>query len=80
MKHIQTLDGIVVSTKMKKTVVVEVTRLKKHPRYHKYVRATKRYKAHCEDDSILEGARVTIRLTKPISRHKCWEIVSGEKI
>lgn len=80
MKHIQTLDGTVVSTKMNKTIVVEVTRLKKHPRYHKYIRVTKRYKAHCEDSAIQEGARVTIRLTKPISRHKRWEAVSGENI
>jgi small subunit ribosomal protein S17 len=74
-KNIQRLQGMVVSTKMAKTVVVEVTRLKKHPRYHKYIRETKRYKAHNEDATISNGDTVTIELTRPLSRDKCWKVV-----
>lgn len=74
-KHIQRMRGVVVSTKMAHTVVVEVTRLKKHPRYHKYVRETKRYKAHVESGAVSEGDKVTIELTRPISRDKHWRVV-----
>ena len=76
MKHIQTLSGVVVSTKMKKTVVVEVLRLKKHPKYHKYIRISKRYKAHSENESVRTGDQVTIVSTRPISKDKRWKIVS----
>lgn len=73
-KHVQTLKGTVVSTKMKNTVTVEVSRLKKHPRYKKYIRITKRYKAHT-GDSLEEGAHVTIESCRPISREKHWRVV-----
>jgi len=75
MKHIQKMKGVVVSTKMHKTAVVEVTRLKKHPRYKKYIRVTRRYKAHMEPGAVETGQRVTIQLTRPISRDKRWIIV-----
>ncbi len=78
-KLIQQLKGVVVSTKMMRTVVVEVTRLKKHPRYHKYIRETKRYKAHNEDAGISEGDMVTIELTRPMSRDKRWRIIEAVK-
>lgn len=78
-KHIQQMRGTVASTKMAKTVVVEVTRLKKHPRYHKYIKETKRYKAHYEGEPLAEGATVTIELTRPLSRGKRWRVV-GEKV
>ena len=74
-KHIQRLTGRVVSTKMAKTAVVEVTRLAKHPRYKKFIRISKRYKAHDEHNTAQEGERVTIELTRPISREKHWKIV-----
>ena len=79
IKHIQRMRGIIVSTKMMGTVVVEVTRLKKHPRYHKYIRETKRYKAHNENSALSEGDAVTIELTRPRSREVCWRIVE-EKV
>ncbi|MEK7150660.1 MAG: 30S ribosomal protein S17 [Patescibacteria group bacterium] len=78
-KLIQQLKGVVVSTKMMRTVVVEVTRLKKHPRYHKYIRETKRYKAHNENINISEGDNVTIELTRPMSRDKRWRVIGSVK-
>ncbi len=74
MKHIQKMKGVVVSNKMNKTVVVEVTNLKQHPKYKKYIRITRRYKAHAETP-IDVGQRVTIESTRPISRGKCWKVV-----
>ncbi|MDA1334432.1 MAG: 30S ribosomal protein S17 [bacterium] len=73
-KHIQKLRGTVVSTKMPKTVVISVTRLAKHPRIHKYVKITKRYKAHTED-TFEVGDYVTIQPSRPISKDKRWIVV-----
>ena len=70
------LKGEVVSDKMTKTVVVSVTRLKKHPKYKKYFRVSKRYKAHDEQGEYKTGDKVLIQLTNPISKDKCW-IVTG---
>ena len=78
-KHIQRLTGTVVSTKMQKTAVVEVTRLRQHPKYKKYIRISKRYKAHNENAHIKTGDRVTIEPTRPMSKEKHWRIVE-EKI
>ncbi|MEK7642843.1 MAG: 30S ribosomal protein S17 [Patescibacteria group bacterium] len=74
-KHIQTMTGKVMSTKMQKTVIVEVVSLKQHPKYRKFIRTTKRYKAHCENPSIQEGQKVTIRAIRPMSREKRWAVV-----
>jgi len=69
------LQGIVVSDKMGKTRVVAVTRLKKHPRYHKYYKVTKNFKAHDEKNEYRTGDKVLIQETKPISKDKRWKIV-----
>ena len=74
-KHIQKMTGVVVSTKMAKTAVVEVTNLKKHPRYKKYFKVTKRYKAHMEPGAFEVGQRVTIQSTPPRSRDKHWRVI-----
>jgi len=79
MKHIQRLKGKVVSTKMAKTVVVAVTRLQKHPRYHKFIRITKKYKAHDENGFATEGNSVVIESIRPISKDKRWKVVE-EKV
>ena len=76
MKRI--LEGIVVSDKMNKTRVVAVTRLKRHPRYKKYFKVTRRFKAHDEQNAYHVGERVRIQETKPLSRDKRWNIL--EKI
>jgi len=74
------LKGTVVSTKMAKTVVVAVTRLKKHPRYKKYFRVTKKYKAHDEQETSKEGDTVILESTRPLSKGKRWKIVMEKEI
>lgn len=70
------LKGLVVSNKMSKTVVVAVTRLKKHPKYKKYFKVTKRFKAHDEKGEYHTGDKVIIQETRPMSKEKRWRIVS----
>ncbi len=64
------------SDKMNKTVVVAITRLKKHPRYLKYYKVTKRFKAHSENNEYKIGDKVVIEETRPMSKEKRWRIVS----
>jgi small subunit ribosomal protein S17 len=64
------LSGIIMSTKMALTAVVEVTRLKQHPMYHKYYKTSKRYKAHNPENKFQTGDKVIIEETKPISKDK----------
>ncbi|HUN22248.1 MAG TPA: 30S ribosomal protein S17 [Anaerolineales bacterium] len=70
------LVGTVTSDKMEKTVVVEVTRTKTHPLYHKVVRVTKRYMAHDENNAAKIGDTVRIVESQPMSRHKRWVVES----
>lgn len=74
----QQLKGKVISNKMNKTVVVEVLRLKKHPRYGKYIKISDNYKAHTEEN-ISIGSVVVIELTRPISKDKRWRVISVSK-
>ena len=67
-------DGVVVSDKMDKTVVVLVERRVKHPRYHKTVTKSQRYKAHDESNDVHVGDRVEITETRPLSRTKRWRV------
>ena len=69
------LNGIVVSHGGKKTAVVKVERYFKHTRYHKFIKKSKRYKAHDESDKHQIGDRVVIRESRPISKDKKWVIV-----
>ena len=71
----KTRDGIAVSTKMDKTVVVAVTDRVRHPRYQKTVQRTKRFYAHDEANDVREGDRVRIAETRPYSKQKRWRIV-----
>ena len=70
------LQGIIVSDKMNKTRVVEVVRLKKHPRYKKYFKVSARFKAHDENNEYKTGEKVFIEETRPISKDKRWKIVN----
>ncbi len=70
------LEGEVVSDKMNKTRIVAVTRLKKHPRYQKYYKITRRFKAHDEKNEYRTGDKVVIEETRPISKDKFWKIIS----
>lgn len=71
----RTLQGVVVSDKMSKTVVVEISRLKKHPKYKKYFKVVKRYKAHDEQKLYHSGDAVEIKETRPLSRDKRWAVI-----
>ena len=68
------LKGKIVSVKMKNTVVVEVERVKQHPKYKKRYKVMKRYKAHTVNDLNM-GDKVTIEETRPISKDKRWKVL-----
>ncbi len=68
-------EGVVVSDKMNKTVVVAVESLVKHPLYGRRMRRTKRYKAHDEQNRCKTGDRVRIEETRPISKEKNWRVI-----
>ncbi len=66
--------GQVVSTKMQKTIVVEVEMRKPHPKYKKIMRTTKKFYAHDEQSSARMGDVVRIRETRPLSKLKRWSL------
>ncbi len=70
------LSGIVTSDKMKDTVVVEVARFVKHPKYGKYTSKNKKYKAHDAGNTKKIGDKVTIEECAPISKDKHFKIVA----
>lgn len=67
-------EGIVVSAKMRKTVVVIVERLVQHPKYGKRVHLRARFKAHDEQSQCREGDRVLIIESRPLSKDKRWRV------
>ncbi|MBU4332695.1 30S ribosomal protein S17 [Patescibacteria group bacterium] len=71
----RTLEGIVVSDKNDKTVVVRVDRVKMHSKYHKRFTVSKRYKAHDAKNEYKVGDRVLIQECRPLSKDKRWRIV-----
>ena len=71
----RTLTGRVVSSKMQKTIAVEIERLIKHPTYGKYVRRTTKLLAHDESGVSREGDLVTITPCRPMSRRKSWRLL-----
>lgn len=71
----KTRVGVVVSSKMDKTVVVAVERVATHPLYHKRVKRTTKFKAHDENNACREGDRVKIAETRPTSKEKRWRVV-----
>src|SRR5215469_16459957 len=70
----KTREGLVVSDKMDKTVVVEVEDRVKHPKYGKVIRRTKRYKAHDAENACGVGDRVVLMETRPLSATKRWRV------
>ena len=67
-------EGLVVSDKMDKTVVVEVEGRVKHPKYGKVIRRTKKYKAHDGENACGVGDRVLLMETRPLSATKRWRV------
>jgi small subunit ribosomal protein S17 len=72
----KTLEGVVISNRMQKSVVVKVERSVRHPLYEKIVRRSSKFMAHDEENKCRVGDRVVIRETRPISKRKCWRVVS----
>ncbi|MBO6542559.1 MAG: 30S ribosomal protein S17 [Alphaproteobacteria bacterium] len=72
------LQGVVVSDKNDKTVVVKVERRFTDPLLKKTVRRTKKYQAHDENNSVKTGETVSIRECRPISKNKTWEVIGDE--
>jgi small subunit ribosomal protein S17 len=70
----QILQGVVVSDKMDKTIVVELTMRKLHPLYKKYVTRSKRVKAHDEQNEAHQGDTVRVVECRPLSRDKRWRL------
>lgn len=71
----KTLQGIVVSDKMQKTVVVEIERIKQHPKYKRRFKVHKKYKAHDENQEYHIGDNVVIEETNPMSKEKNWKVI-----
>lgn len=71
----KTLRGEVVSDKMDKTVVVKVQRYVKHAKYGKFLKISKRYKAHDADNTYSAGDNVLIEETRPYSKDKAFRVV-----
>ena len=72
----KTREGMVVSDKMEKTIVVELEDRVKHPRYSKVIRRTTKVKAHDENGTAGVGDRVLLAETRPLSATKRWRLVS----
>ncbi len=70
------MQGVVVSDKMDKTVVVRVERRVMHPLYKKFINRSKKYAAHDEENVCKMGDLVSIRECRPLSKRKRWEVVA----
>ena len=71
------MQGVVVSDKMDKSVVVNVERRTQHPLYKKFIKRSKKYVAHDENNICKEGDIVEIQECRPISKRKNWEVVTA---
>ena len=69
------LTGIVISNKMQKTVVVEVEKIKEHPKYRRIYKVHKKYKAHDEKGECKVGDKVVIEECRPLSKEKRWRVI-----
>ena len=70
------LQGVVVSDKLDKTIVVKVERRVQHPLYQKFIKRSKKYAAHDAANSFKTGDIVRIRECVPMSKNKSWEVVA----
>ena len=68
-------EGVVVSDKMEKSIVVLVERKMKHPIYGKFLKRSTKFMAHDEKNDCHIGDRVRIMETRPLSKNKCWRLV-----
>lgn len=68
-------EGLVVSDKMDKSIVIKVERKMKHPIYGKFLKRSTKFMAHDENNDCHIGDRVRIMETRPLSKNKCWRLV-----
>jgi small subunit ribosomal protein S17 len=68
-------EGVVVSNKMMKSIIVEVESRLQHPKYGKFLKKTSRFMAHDEKEECQIGDVVRIMETRPLSKNKCWRLV-----
>ena len=73
------LQGVVVSAKQDKTVVVSVERQVMHPVYKKFVKKSKKFAAHDENNQCKEGDVVSIIESKPYSKTKTWTVINNNE-
>ena len=73
------LQGVVVSAKQDKTVVVSVERQVMHPVYKKFVKKSKKFAAHDENNQCKEGDMVSIIESKPYSKTKTWNVINNNE-
>lgn len=69
------MTGQVISDKMNKTITVAVNSKIPHKKYKKIISKTKKYFVHDENNKYKKGDFVKIKLTRPISKHKCWTVI-----
>ncbi len=74
------LEGEITSDKMDKTVTVNVTTIKIHSKYKKRYKSTRKYKAHDAKNEYKIGDTVVIEECRPISKDKCWRVISKSKV
>jgi small subunit ribosomal protein S17 len=74
-KIVKTIEGVVVSDKMDKTVVVLVARKVRHPKYEKILTRSTKYHVHDEENQAKTGDKVLIKQSRPISKTKSWSLV-----
>lgn len=75
----KTLSGVVTSTKMSKTITVQVVREVRHPKYGKLYKVSKKFHAHDEKEEVNTGDEVTIEEISPLSKTKTWTLKSVDK-
>jgi small subunit ribosomal protein S17 len=71
------MQGVVVSDKMEKTIVVNIERKFPHSLYKKFIKRSKRYHVHDKDNQFKMGDIVKIQECRPLSKSKRWEVISG---
>ncbi len=75
-KNRQTFKGVVISDKMKDTVVVEIRRYVKHPKYHKYMNRKTKIMASDIGNTKILGDKATVEACKPISKRKAFRVIA----
>ncbi len=70
------VSGVVTSAKMDKTIVVSVERRVKHPKYGQYLKKTKKFTAHDENNECGANDIVRIMETRPLSKNKRWRLIN----